>query len=247
MRESHTKSQSSWKQPSTGYHKKKLFFFPKVLCWLDVQISHSSCAEGTKHRGMYVCIFNWLEKRFGNSQVLISYLTTTHTAATGLSSHLVFPGVYRFLPINRSRQESDTATVPSPSLENCQVRQAVLQRSHARSRVRQSTELADYRADHSLQRPKGCCKYQIITHMGMPRGSWALCTVLSFHIARTTLQPDREGWGAVYWKLRTGFSPIVITISVIHWFFTRGLWQLLSLFLVVTDSQLLWIDITSLI
>lgn len=46
-----TKCQPSWKQPRTGYHKKHLkndFFIPKVLCWLDVQISHGSCAEGAE-------------------------------------------------------------------------------------------------------------------------------------------------------------------------------------------------------
>lgn len=49
-----------------------------------------------------------------------------------------------------------------------------------------------------------------------PGGRRALGTVLSFPIAPIMLRPDQEDWGAAYRKLRTSFSPIVITISVIH-------------------------------
>jgi len=123
-----------------------------------------------------------------NSQVLISYLTTTHTAVTGLSSRFLLPGVYRFLSINCSRQESETATVPSPearsttqnALDNRQACQAVLQHSHARSHTGQQTERADCRADCSLPCPEGCCKYLISTHGGMPQGRWALSDRLPF-------------------------------------------------------------------
>lgn len=72
-----------------------------------------------------------------------------------------------------------------------------------------------------------------------PRGCSALCTALSFCIAHITLQAEKEDQGGVHRKCRTSFSPTSITISVMHWAFTRGLWQLLSLFFVVTDSQLL--------